>query len=101
MLATESCLPSAMGARVRRSGDKFTVTDGPFSEAKEITGGFALIRASSKAEAIELTKKFLRVTGDGESEIRQVFEAEDFPATYTQEPGEPEKRQSMQSAARR
>jgi hypothetical protein len=74
LLATEGCLPSALGARVRRSGEKVTVTDGPFTESKEIIGGFALIRASSKQEAIELTKRFLDVAGDGESEIRQICE---------------------------
>jgi hypothetical protein len=74
LLATEGCLPSALGSRVRRSGEKVTVTDGPFTESKEIIGGFALIRANSKQEAIELTKRFLEVAGDGESEIRQIFE---------------------------
>jgi hypothetical protein len=74
LLATEGCLPSALGARVRRSGGNVTVTDGPFAEAKEIIGGFALIKASSKQEAIDLTKRFLEVAGDGESEIRQIFE---------------------------
>jgi len=75
LLATEGCLPSKVGARVRRAGETFTVTDGPFTEAKEIVGGFALIRASSKQEAIELTKRFLKVAGDGETEIRQIYEA--------------------------
>ena len=50
------------------------MTDGPFTEAKEVIGGFALIQAKSKEEAIEITKNFLKVAGDGESEIRQVFE---------------------------
>jgi hypothetical protein len=76
LVATEGCLPSAMGARVRISGDKFTVTDGPFTEAKEVVGGFALIEASSKQHAIELTKTFLKVAGDGECELRQVYEAD-------------------------
>lgn len=80
LLSTEGCLPSALGARVRRSGDKFTVTDGPFTEAKEIVGGFALIKADSKAEAIELTRRFLKVAGDGETEIRQIWDASDPPA---------------------
>ena len=75
LIATEGCLPSALGARVRRSGGKFTVTDGPFTEAKEIVGGFALMRAGSKQETIELTKRFLDIAGDGETEIRQVYEA--------------------------
>ena len=74
LLATEGCLPSAMGARIRLSNGKFNVVDGPFTEAKEVVGGFALIRAASKAEAIEFTKEFLKVAGDGETEIRQVYE---------------------------
>src|SRR5437870_3152234 len=48
LLATEGCLPSALGARVRRSGGKLTVTDGPFTEAKEVVGGFAILRANLK-----------------------------------------------------
>jgi hypothetical protein len=74
LLGTEGCLPSALGARVRRSGGKLTVTDGPFSEAKEVVGGFALLQANSKLEAIELTKQFLQIAGDGECEVRQIFE---------------------------
>jgi hypothetical protein len=75
LLATEGCLPTAKGARVRLSKGKVTVTDGPFTEAKELIAGFALIQAESKEEAIELAKRFLQVAGDGESEIRQVYEA--------------------------
>lgn len=76
LLAVEGCLPTATGALVRRSGTNVTVTDGPFTEAKEVIGGFALMQASSKEEAIEYVKKFLQVAGDGECELRQVFEAE-------------------------
>jgi hypothetical protein len=54
-----------------------TVTDGPFTESKEVVGGFALLEAKSKEEAIELTKRFLKVAGDGECEIRQIFTAPD------------------------
>ncbi len=75
LLATEGCLPSALGARVRMSGGKVTVTDGPFTEAKEVIGGFAILQANSKAEAIEMTKRFLEVAGEGECELRQVYEA--------------------------
>jgi hypothetical protein len=75
LLATEGCLPSALGARIRMTGGKFNVVDGPFTESKELVGGFALIRAASKSEAIEFTKEFLEVAGDGETEIRQVYEA--------------------------
>jgi len=75
LLATEGCLPSALGARVRMLGGKVTVTDGPFTEAKEVIGGFAILQANSKAEAIEMTKRFLEVVGEGECELRQVYEA--------------------------
>jgi hypothetical protein len=74
LLATEGCLPSALGARIRMSDGKFNVVDGPFTESKEVVGGFALIRAASKEEAIEFVKEFLKVAGDGETEIRQVYE---------------------------
>ena len=76
LLVTEGCLPSALGARVRHSGGKLTVTDGPFTEAKEVVGGFAVLRANSKVEAIQLAKDFLKVVGDGECELRQIFEAD-------------------------
>lgn len=75
LLATEGCLPSALGARVRISGGKVTVTDGPFTEAKELVGGFAILRANSKEEAVEMAKNFLQVVGDGECELRQLYEA--------------------------
>jgi hypothetical protein len=74
LITTEGCLPTSLGARVRLSEGKFTVTDGPFAETKEVVGGFAIIRANSKQEAIELTKNFLEVAGGGESEIRQLYE---------------------------
>jgi hypothetical protein len=74
LLATEGCLPSALGARVRRDGTKLSVTDGPFTEAKEVVGGFAILKASSKQEAIQLAKDFLQVAGEGECELRQVYE---------------------------
>ncbi|HEV2380948.1 MAG TPA: YciI family protein [Terriglobia bacterium] len=74
LLATEGCLPSTLGAKVRRSGGNLTVTDGPFTEAKEVVGGFAILQAKSKEEAIELTKTFLKEVGDGECELRQLYE---------------------------
>ena len=80
LLATEGCLPSSKGARVRISGGKFTVTDGPFTETKEVVGGFALFQVKSKEEAIEWTKRFLKLAGDGESEIREICEAPAFAA---------------------
>jgi hypothetical protein len=75
LLGTEGCLPSAKGARVRIADGNFTVTDGPFTESKELVGGFALLEAKSKEEAIEITKRFLNVVGEGECEIRQLYEA--------------------------
>ena len=75
LLSTEGCLPTALGARVRRSDGKMTVTDGPFSETKEVIGGFAILKADSKEHAIELLKTFLGHVGDGECELRQIYEA--------------------------
>jgi hypothetical protein len=75
LIATEGCLPSALGARVRSTNGKVSVTDGPFTESKEVVGGFAILRANSKKEAIELLKGFLQVVGDGECELRQIYEA--------------------------
>jgi hypothetical protein len=80
LLSTEGCLPSVAGARVKRTGATTTVTDGPFTETKELIAGFALLQAASKQEAIELTKRFLAVAGDGECEIRQIFTPTDHDA---------------------
>jgi hypothetical protein len=77
LIATEGCLPSALGARVRRTGKKVTVTDGPFTESKELIAGFALLEARSKEHAIELCKRFTEVSGDGECELRQIYTAPD------------------------
>lgn len=66
------------GTRLRLSGGKFTVTDGPFIELKELLGGWAVIRANSLEEAIEWCKRFRKIVGDGESEIVQVFGPGDF-----------------------
>ena len=74
LTATEGCLPSALGARVRSTNGKLSVTDGPFTESKELVGGFAILRANSKEEAIQLAKDFLQVVGEGECELRQIYE---------------------------
>jgi hypothetical protein len=74
LLAVEGCMPSAAGARVRKSGDKTIVTDGPFAETKELIGGMAILQANSKEHAIELTKFFLSHAADGECELRQLYE---------------------------
>src|SRR5947209_18333261 len=74
LLAVEGCMPSSTGARIRLSNSNLTVTDGPFAESKEVIGGLALLQASSKEEAVQRVKEFLQVAGDGECELRQLFE---------------------------
>src|SRR5262245_24301536 len=79
LLATDGLQPSSKGARVRLSGGKVTVTDGPFTESKELIASYALFEVKSMAEAIDWTTRFLKVLGEGECEIRPLFEASDFP----------------------
>jgi hypothetical protein len=75
LLATEGVSFGATGLRVHRSRDgKVTVTDGPFAEAKEVIGGYALMKAASKEEVLELTRRFLGVAGQGTCEIYQLYE---------------------------
>jgi hypothetical protein len=79
LLAGEGLQPSSKGARVRFSGAKRTVVDGPFTETKELVAGFWLWRVKSKEEAIEWVKRCPNpMPTDSEIEIRQLFEAEDF-----------------------
>jgi hypothetical protein len=73
LLATGGLAPTAMGTKITYANGEFTVTDGPFAEAKELVGGWALMETRDKDEAIEWTKRFLQVAGGGESRIRQVF----------------------------
>jgi hypothetical protein len=75
LIEEEGCMPSKLGARIRRSDAKVTVTDGPFTESKEVVGGFAIMKANSREEAIELCKNFLAHAGDGECELRQLYES--------------------------
>ena len=70
LLAAEGCLPSSKGVRVRIQSGDFAVTDGPFPETKELIAGLCMLQVKTKAEAIEWTKRFLSVVGEGESEIR-------------------------------
>src|SRR5438132_4444256 len=94
MLAGEGLQASSKGARVRFSGDKRTVIDGPFAETKELIAGFWLIQAKSKEEAIEWVKRAPNPMPGTESEIeiRQVFEPADFGEAFTPELQEAEKR---------
>ena len=99
MLAGEGLQASSKGARVRFSGNKRTVIDGPFSETKELIAGFWLWQVRSKEEAIEWLKR--APFQEGEVEIRQVFEAEDFGAEFTPELREQEERIRRQVAAKK
>ena len=101
MLAGEGLQPSSKGARVKFSGNRRTVIDGPFAEAKELVAGFWLIEVKSKEEAIEWVKRVPNPTGEeGEIEIRQVFETEDFGDAATPEIRAQEQRLREQAAAR-
>jgi hypothetical protein len=102
LLAGEGLQPSSKGARVKFSGAKRTVIDGPFAEAKELIAGFWLIEVKSKEEAIEWVKRAPNPTGEeSEIEIRQVFEAEDFGPALTPELREQEAQLRAQIAAKR
>lgn len=99
MLAGEGLQPSSKGARVKFSGDKRTVTDGPFAETKELIAGFWIWRVKSKQEAIDWVKRCPNPMGtESEIEIRQVFEAEDFGEAFTPELREQEERLRNQIA---
>jgi len=93
MLAGEGLQPTSKGARVRFSGNKRTVIDGPFTESKELIAGFWLWEVKSLDEAIEWVKRCPNPhPGESEIEIRQVFEAADFGAEFTPELREQEER---------
>jgi hypothetical protein len=94
MVAGEGLHPSSKGARVRFSGDKRTVIDGPFAETKELVAGFWIFQVKSKEEAIEWVKRAPNPMPGTESEIeiRQIFEADDFGAEFTPELREQEER---------
>jgi hypothetical protein len=99
MLAGDGLHPSSKGARVRFSGGKRTVIDGPFAETKELIAGFWMWQCKSKEEAIEWVKRCPNpMPGESEIEIRQVFEAEDFGAELTPELREQEERLRAQIA---
>ena len=74
LLGYEGLKPSEKGARVRITGGKRAVMDGPFTEAKELVAGFALVQADSKQAAIDLAEQFLHIAGQGSAEVREAFE---------------------------
>jgi len=87
LLALDGLHPSSKGARVKFSGKSRTVIDGPFTEAKELIAGFTILQVKSLEEAIEWVKRSPNCspTGEGEVEIRQIFEMEDFAPVLTEE----------------
>ncbi|MFY9571705.1 MAG: YciI family protein [Blastocatellia bacterium] len=102
LLATDGLQPSSKGARVKLSDGKVIVTDGPFAETKELVASYALFQVKSMAEAIEWTTRFLKVLGEGECELRPIFEASDFaPEIFSPEQAAHEDalRQEMQKNA--
>ncbi|MDQ3197544.1 MAG: YciI family protein [Pseudomonadota bacterium] len=102
MLAGEGLQPSSKGARVKFSGARRTVIDGPFTETKELIAGFWLWQVESLDDAIEWVKRCPNPTGDeSEIEIRQVFETDDFGAEFTPELREQEERLREQMAVKR
>ncbi|MFO0698190.1 MAG: YciI family protein [Nitrospira sp.] len=104
MLAGDGLHPSSKGNRIKFSGDKRTVVDGPFAETKELIAGYWLWQCKSKGEAIEWAKRCPNPAVDGkegELEIRQVFEAEDFGAEFTPELREQEERIRAQVAQKK
>jgi hypothetical protein len=99
MLAADGLQPSSKGARVKISGDKRTVVDGPFAETKELIAGYWIWQVRSREEAIEWAKRIPNPMGEeGEIEIRQVFEAEDFGDEFTPELRDQEERMGQQMA---
>jgi hypothetical protein len=100
LLAGEGLHPSSKGSRVKFSGGKPSVIDGPFAETKELIAGYSLIQVNSREEAVEWARRWPALDGDGdvELEIRQVFEAEDFGAEFTPELREQEERLRAQVA---
>ncbi|MBI5310370.1 MAG: hypothetical protein HZB14_05000 [Actinobacteria bacterium] len=75
LISTEGCLPSALGARVRLNDDsEYAVSDGPFTESKEIVGGFAILKCNDKAHAIEEAKSFMDIAGPGTVEVRELYD---------------------------
>jgi len=102
LLATDGLQPSSKGKRVKVSDGKVTVTDGPFIETKELVASYALFQVSTMEEAVHWTTRFLEVLGEGECELRPIFEASDFaPEVFSPEEAEREEasRKQMQRNA--
>jgi hypothetical protein len=102
LLAADGLHPSSRGARIKFSGTKRTVVDGPFAETKELIAGYWIIQVKSLEEAIEWVKRVPNPTGDeGEIEIRQIFDADDFGEALSPDLREREERMAKEIAAKR
>ena len=103
LLGGEGLQPTSKGARVKFSGGKPRVTDGPFTQSKNLIAGYATIQVKSKEEAIEWVRRWpiLDASGEAELEIRQVFEASDFGAEFTPELREREERMRSELAEKK
>ena len=103
LLGGDGLHPTSKGAKVKFSGGKPTVIDGPFTESKEVIAGWAIIQVNSLAEALDWVKRWPPLDGDGEVEleIRQIFEANDFGAEFTPELREAEERMRAEIAAKK
>jgi hypothetical protein len=100
LLASDGLKPSSEGQRVKLSDGKVTVTDGPFTESKELVASYALMEVKSMEEAVEWTTRFLKVLGSGECELRPIYEASDFsPDVFP--PGEAAREEATREQMRR
>ena len=89
LVASDGLKPTSFGKRVRVQDGRVTVTDGPFTESKELIASYALLQTKSMEEAVHWTTRFLQVIGTGECEIRPLYEASDFPPGGCNQPGTP------------
>lgn len=78
LLVTDGLKGSDRGTRIRQSGGRVTRSDGPFTESKEVIGGFAIVEVNSLDEAVDIAERFMKVAGDGVSEIREMYDTPAF-----------------------
>lgn len=78
LLVTDGLKGSDRGARIRQAAGKVTRTDGPFTESKEVVGGFAIVEVDSLDEAVDIAERFMKVAGDGLSEVREMYDTSAF-----------------------
>ena len=97
LLSSDGLQPTSKGKRVRLKGGKLSVVDGPFTESKELVASYALFQVDSMEEAVHWTTRFLEVLGEGDCELRPIFEADEIPEdVFPQEAREREARNREQ-----